>query len=345
MARMVLPHSTSQHSTGEGTTKRQTTKKSTSKAPPAESVPAATRRRGQESLLLASTAQLRGGERVVEQDAQRRARRRRQAVRHIRQMEAVIERVRLPALSNLQLRRPTLAGFKRWPASRIASAVILLVVMALVTWVQSDLQWFVYRENVTINGLTYANADQIYQASAIDSWNLFWLSPSAIRERLVELPTVADAQVALRLPNQVMIDVQEEQPVALWVTQSGNYWLLPDGTALPEPAQPKAGLLQIIDHQSDAKGLDDPAGAKIDPGVLQSALALTAYLPAVEQIYFNAGYGLNFHLPDSGAWVYWGDGADMEKKYTNLMGIERHLRTEGTQPKIIDVRFDKPILK
>ncbi|MCE7980983.1 MAG: hypothetical protein DYG89_07300 [Caldilinea sp. CFX5] len=345
MARMVLPGSTSRRTTGERTAKRQATKKPTVSTRPVETAAAPTRRRGQESLLLASTAQLRGGERVVEQDAQRRARRRRQAVRHIRQMEAVIERVRLPAVSNLQLRRPTLAGFKRWPASRIASAVILLVVIALITWVQSDLQWFVYREHVAINGLTYANAEQIYEASAVDSWNLFWLSPSAIRERLVELPAVADAQVALRLPNQVVIDIQEEPPVALWVTQAGNFWLLPDGTALPEPAQPKADLLQIIDHQSDAKAWNDQTGAQIDPGVLQSALALTTYLPDVEQIYFNAGYGLNFHLPNTGTWVYWGDGVDMEKKYTNLIGIERHLRTEGTQPKIIDVRFDKPILK
>lgn len=345
MARMVLPQPTSRQATGAGATKRQATKKPAVNPRPAATATTPTRRRGQESLLLASTAQLRGGERVTEQDAQRRARRRRQAARHIRQMEAVIDRVRLPAMGNLQLRRPTLAGFKRWPASRIASAVILLAVVAVIAWVQSDLRWFVYRENVAINGLTYANADQIYQASAVDSWNLFWLSPSAIRERLVDLPTVADAQVALRLPNQVVIDVQEEQPVALWVTQAGNFWLLPDGTALPEPAQLKAGLLQIIDHQSEAKAWDDPTGAKIDPGVLQSALALTTYLPDVEQIYFNQGYGLNFHLPDTGTWVYWGNGVDMEKKYTNLVGIERHLRTQGTQPKIIDVRFDKPILK
>ena len=345
MARMVLPESTSRRTTGTGTTKRQSTKKPTVNTQPSEGATTVTRRRGQESLLLASTAQLRGGERVADQDAQRRARRRRQAARHMRQVEAVIERVRLPAMSNLQLRRPTLAGFKSWPASRIASAAILLVVIALITWVQSDLRWFVYRENVAINGLTYANAEQIYAASAIDSWNLFWLSPSAIRERLVDLPTIADAQVTMRLPNQVVIDVQEEQPVARWVTQAGNFWLLPDGTALPEPTQPKAGLLQIIDHQSDAKAWDDPSSAKIDPGVLQSALALITYLPEVEQIYFNAGYGLNFHLPDTGTWVYWGDGLDMAKKYTNLIGIERHLRTEGTHPKIIDVRFDKPVLK
>ena len=345
MARTVLPQFTSLRVKGERTPKRPAPKKTTVNPRSEGTTATPNRRRGQESLLLASTAQLRSGEQGADQDAQRRARRRRQAVRHMRQVEAVIERVRLPAMSNLQLRRPTLASFKQWSASRIASAVILLVVIALITWVHSDSQWFVYRENVSFQGLSYGKADDLYQQSAVDSWNIFWLSPSAIRERLVGLPTVADAQVALQLPNQVVIAVQEEEPVALWVTQAGNFWLLPDGTALPEPAQPKAGLLQIIDHQQEAKAWANPDGMKVDPGVLKSALALTTYLPEVEQIYFNQGYGLNFHLPASGAWVYWGDGVDMEKKYTNLIGIQRHLRTQGTQPQIIDIRFDKPILK
>lgn len=86
----------------------------------------------------------------------------------------------------------------------------------------------------------------------------------------------------------------------------------------------------------------DLTAAHIDTDILQSALALTTYLPAVNQIYFNQGYGLNFHLPDSSTWVYWGDGLNMERKYTNIAAIQRHLRTEGTQP---NITFDVHVLK
>lgn len=313
------------------------------RAQKAASVPS--RRSGQASLLLASTAQLQGSEQLVKQDAQRRARRRRQAVRQLRQVEAVIGRVRLPETSGLRLQWPTVASFSQWSPSRIASALLLVAVIAAISWLHTDSLWFVYRENVTFKGINYSNADELYAQSDIDSWNIFWLSPRAIQARLAALPTVADAQVHVQLPNQVVVQVQEEQPVALWVTQAGNFWVLPDGTAMPEPAPGKEGLLQIIDPQRDAQAWGDTTGSLMDVGVLQSAQTLLGYMPGVDQIYFNKGVGLNFHLPDSGAWVYWGDGLNMDQKYTNIVGIQHQLRTAGSQPKIIDVRFEKPILK
>ena len=345
MARTALPQPTITRASNPRPTKPRPSKAATAptRAGKASTVPA--RRGGQDSLLLASTAQLRGGEQSTQQDVQRRARRRRQAVRQLRQVEAVIGRVRLPEAAQLRLHWPKAVGLTYWSPSRVASALLLVAVVAAISWVHSDSQWFIYRENVTFKGMTYVNADDLYAQSGLDSWNIFWLSPNAIRARLAALPTVADAQVRVQLPNQVVVDVQEEQPVALWVTQEGNFWLLPDGTALPEPTPGKEGLLQIIDPQRDAQAWGDATGAAIDVGVLQSAQTLLTYMPAVDQIYFNKGVGLNFHLPDSGAWVYWGDGLKMDQKYTNIVAIQRQLRTAGTQPKIIDVRFEKPILK
>jgi len=310
--------------------------------------------KGQSSLLLSTTAQLRGGEQMIEQGAQRhaqnRARRQRQTARHKRQFEAVLARVRLPQATHAATPLSTRLGAMRlgpsnWQASKIASALLLAAVIAVVAWVHSADQWFVYREAVTFNDLTYVKAEDLYAQSGVDSWNIFWLSPRAIRERLMALPTVADAQVTLQLPNRVALHIQEEQPIALWVTQAGNFWVLPDGAALPEPAETQANLLQIVDPLRDAKDWNDPADVNFDANVLKSALRLINYLPEVNQLYFNQGYGLNFHLPGSSAWVYWGDGLNMEKKYKNIVAIQDHLRTTGAQPKIIDIRFEKPVLK
>lgn len=339
MARITFPQSTVLHAPKVRTGKARAGAGRSAKAPARSS------RTRQSSLLLSTTAQLRGDEQNVQQDAQRRARRRRQAVRQLRQVEATMKRVQLPQLLNVRLALPAGLGLSQWQPSKVASLLLLVGVVALFTWIHSDEQWFVYRENVTFQQLTYVDADELYQQIAIDSWNIFWLSPSAIRERLTALPTVADAQVTVQLPNQVTVDIQEEQPVALWVTQEGNWWLLPDGTALPEPEQLKATLLQIIDPQREAKAWGDATGAKIDADVLQSALKLTNYLPEVSQIYFNQGYGLNFHLPGSNTWVYWGDGLEMEKKYRNVAAVQDYLRTANTQPEIIDLRFEKPVLK
>lgn len=339
MARTTFPQSTTLRSPKARSAKERATKEQPRKGQAAKG------RDRQSSFLLATTAQLRGDERNTQQDAQRRARRRRQAVRQFRQVEATLARVHLPKLNSRHFHWPMGLAMSHWKLSKLISLLLFVGVIGLLSWVHSDEQWFVYPENVTFNQLTYVKADELYEQSAIDSWNIFWLSPSAIRERLLALPTVADAQVRLQLPNRVVVDIEEEQPVALWVTQDGNFWLLPDGTALPEGEQTQTDLLQIIDPLREAKAWGDLTAAHIDTDILQSALALTTYLPAVNQIYFNQGYGLNFHLPDSSTWVYWGDGLNMERKYTNIAAIQRHLRTEGTQPNIVDVRFEKLVLK
>lgn len=345
MARTALPQPNVTRLSSPRNVKQQSPKTAAATTRASKATPGTPRRSGQASLLLANTAQLQGSEQLVKQDAQRRARRRRQAVRQLRQVESVIGRVRLPDTTGLRFQWPTLARPTQWSPSRIASALLLLAVIAAISWLHTDSLWFVYRENVTFKGISYINADDLYAQSDIDSWNIFWLSPRAIRERLIALPTVADAQVHIQLPNQVVVDVQEEAPIALWVTQAGNFWVLPDGTAMPEPVPGKEGLLQIIDPQRDALAWGDTTGALMDVAVLQSAQKLLSYLPNVDQIYFNKGVGLNFHLPDSGAWVYWGDGLNMDQKYTNIVGIQHELRTADSQPKIIDVRFEKPILK
>jgi len=349
MARTLFPRSNTARSRKEQAPKARTPRQGTRKeqAPKTTATAAATakRRSGQSSLLLSNTAQLRGGERITQQDAQRRAKRRRQAVRHFRQVEAAIGRVQLPKLDKLRLQWPTTMAISQWRASKLISLLLLVAIIGLLVWIHNDAQWFIYREDVTFNQLTYVDGDELYEQSALDSWNIFWLSPSAIRERLIALPKVADAQVTLQLPHRVVVNIQEEQPVALWVTQDGNFWLLPDGTALPEPEQGKLDLLQIVDPLRDARTWGDPAQVNMDPATLQSTLAVATYMPTIDQIYFNKGYGLNFHLPDSDIWVYWGDGQNMEKKYTNIVAVERHLRTAENQPNIIDVRFDKPVLK
>ncbi|MBX3012830.1 MAG: FtsQ-type POTRA domain-containing protein [Caldilineaceae bacterium] len=355
MARITFPQTLALRSTGVRTSKAQTNKERTTKPRASKeqrtSTPRATSKRptsqpsGQASLLLSSTAQLRSGERAIQQDAQRRARRRRQVARQYRQVEALVQRISLPKFDQWHWRWPVRWQMSEWRASKAISALLCVAMIALISWVHVDEQWFVYRDATLIQGLTHLNADELYEQSGIDSWNIFWLSPRAIRARMIALPTVADAQVTLQLPNQVIIQVQEEQPVAMWVTQAGNFWLLPDGTALPEPENSPTTLLQIIDPTRDARSWATPDSGNMDVNILKSAQALTNYLPTVNQIYFNQGYGLNFHMPDSNLWVYWGDGLNMTKKYNNMVAVERHLRTTDNKSNIIDVRFDKPVLK
>lgn len=280
-----------------------------------------------------------------QQRAQQQARRRRQTAKQVRRFESVVARVQVPRAALREFTWPSLLRPARWHPSRILSLLLLSVMVSLVVWVHYDPEWYVYREYVTFHDVTYHDTEALYTLIDVDSWNIFWLSTETIRKRLITQPTITDAEVEIALPHWITIDIQETEPVALWLTEDADLWLLPDGTALTKADERYDSLPGIIDPLREASLWGDPTQQQIDVEVLNSALVLFAQMPAIEQLKFDAGYGLNFLLPDSTIWVYWGDGANVEMKYNNLRSIERSLQIKQQTASIIDVRFENPVIR
>ena len=235
-------------------------------------------------------------------------------------------------------------GLTHWHFSKTLSLILTLGAVLIIGQMHTNTDWFVYRENVQFQDATYLNPDDLYRASGLDGWNVFWLQPEEIRQRLVALPYVADATVQVTLPNRVFISLREEQPVALWVTQAAQLWLMPDGSALTMHDQRATQLLQIVDPLREAQDVQSHSPA-IDPGVLQSALALAKQFPALSQLRFNRDFGLNFNLPGSAVWVYWGDGQQTAKKFANLAAVQQLISGGQETPQLIDVRYSQPYIR
>lgn len=277
-------------------------------------------------------------------------RRRQQFARQIRHFEALLpslpdgRRVALPqTLPRLDL-HPLWAMLR----SRLLWILltVLIVVGGLTAWVALDERWYVYREDVHFNGLSYLSADELWQAAAIDGWQIFWIDGEAVRQRLLQNPYVADAQVHITaLLTKITVDITEVRPVALWETDAGIRWLRDDGLALEPRGATPPGLLQIYDPPAEATVPGAARGAAIDPAVLVSAQALANRLPGVTPLRYNALVGLNFRLPDQPYWVYWGDGEDVEKKLANLAAAETLLQSGEVEGAVIDVRFERPYIK
>lgn len=232
----------------------------------------------------------------------------------------------------------------------VALALVAMAAAALV-WVHTDERFFLYREDAQFNGLTYLDQDELWQLSEIDGWNVFWLDTESVRERLLQHPYIADADVYVApLVDKVVVDITEARPVALWVTglQDGvgaKQWLLADGRAVEPRGETPAGLLEITDPGATATAPGAALGTAINPEVLVSAQGLIARVPAVAQLRYNRQIGLNFSLPDQPYWVYWGDGADVERKLENLAASQKVLADSEAKRTIIDVRFARPFVK
>jgi len=242
-----------------------------------------------------------------------------------------------------------------WHWSKLFSGLLLIAALAGVYWVNTEATYFIAPEGVTFRQLGYLNTEELYPLTDIEDWSVFWLQPEVIRERVLTHPYVTDARVKIGLPATVEITVEEVQPIALWVTRDATLWLMEDGSALTMRTaadQPSADaafdaegrpLPQIVDVNREAQ---TPGLSAIDREVLRSGLTLLAQFPGLDSVRFNEGYGLNFGLPGTDHWVYWGDGYDLDTKMENLVAGERLIASGQANGQIIDVRYlERPFIR
>jgi cell division septal protein FtsQ len=227
-------------------------------------------------------------------------------------------------------------------------SLLLVALLAYgVYWTHSDERWFVYRERVEFENVGYLNADELYQLSEADSWNVLWLRSETIRQRLLKHPFVADAQVGIAyLPTRVTIRVLPAQPVALWVTGKGSFWLMANGYARSLEGEATPMLIQIIDPAQAARDAVTAGPLHIRPGVLTTALALAQRFPQVNAVRYNTEIGLNFALPGSSYYVYWGNERDFDAKIKNLDAGRILIANGNAIGTIIDVRrIERPFIR
>lgn len=237
-------------------------------------------------------------------------------------------------------------GGTGWHPSKAVSIILLLGATGLIAWLHQSDDFFVYPEDVTFQNLTYIDSGELYATSQLEGWSTFWLDRDSVRENLRRHPYVADARISIGLPARVSIDVSEEEPVALWVTDAGTLWLLQDGTALAARHGDTEGLLQILDGQAESREVSYEPKVSMDREVLDNARKIATYFPTIDTITFNRGFGLNFAVPESGLWVYWGDGGHFETKLKNLLTIQNELSQGRISGQLADLRVpEKPIIR
>lgn len=281
----------------------------------------------------------------------RRARRKRGITRRMRRFEGVLAQMPVVQINW----RDTLRGVQApeallptpWHFSKVLSLLLLLAALASVTALHGQEPWFVYGEDVQFDGLVRLERDELYPQLNLEGLNIFWVDPQALRRTLTEHGWVDEARVDVSLPAGVTVHVQEIEPVAVWQTNSGAYWLAQDGTTRPvaeDEAQlvEQANLPQIVDSLQEARIVRASGPLSMDPDILDSALALMQALPELGgSVRYNRSVGLNFALSEPTVWVYWGDGFDMDAKLDNLAATRNVVRGSEDGAQILDVRFVK----
>ena len=216
-----------------------------------------------------------------------------------------------------------------------------------------------YLTAIPVEGVISVPATEVVQASHLAGSHIFAANPGlAAQEIMDKVPGVISATVTLNWPNQVLINVTEDSPIAIWVEGSNQFWVTRTGQLIPARSE-SLGLLMI---QSEVTGAVDTAvstpnsaesetndgeavaenGAPspnirfVPQDVLAGALQLKQLRPNIDRLFYRPSSGLSYQ--DGRGWrVHFGTGIDMTQKLVVYETIVEELLAQGLTPQYVSV--------
>lgn len=254
---------------------------------------------------------------------------------------------------NNRLFRVSAAALKRvvFSARWISLALLALCVYALVL---IGLDTNFYLTLIPVEGTTSIPPAEIVEASGLAGAHIFAADPNRAAARIDELPGVISAMVTLRWPNDVLIRIEEDSPVAIWKEAEEEYWITGDGALVPSRVE-TVGLL-TIESELPLVGADGQEAsptavdedevtaeserrtslAFVPQAVLAGGLQLRELRPNIQRLYYRPSGGLSYE--DGRGWrVYFGEGTDMHQKVVIYETIVEDLLARELTPAYISV--------
>ncbi|HEX6383079.1 MAG TPA: FtsQ-type POTRA domain-containing protein [Anaerolineae bacterium] len=239
----------------------------------------------------------------------------------------------------------------RW----ISLGLLSLTVYALV-FIGMDEHF--YLTVIPVQGTASIQPAEVVDASSLAGVHVFAADPNQAAARIAEVSGVISATVTLNWPNQVLIQIREDSPVAVWQEGGTQYWVTEHGRLIPARNQ-SLGLLVIESEMptaekastmrqptirpddntqsDDAENSDVEASMPFIPEeVLAGAMQLRELRPNIERLYYHRSSGLSYE--DGRGWrAYFGAGTDMDQKLVVYETIVAELLARGLTPAYISV--------
>jgi hypothetical protein len=229
----------------------------------------------------------------------------------------------------------------RW----ISLGLLSLSIYALVL---TGLSLNFYLTLIPVEGAHSLPPTEIVAASGLAGSHIFAADPNVAAEQIAEIPGVISATVTLGWPNQVLIQIGEDSPVAIWEEGGRQFWITEDGRLIASRGETE-GLPLIVSEMSIVAEAVAEAGEDASPEeipqtslafvpmtILEGVLQLRALWPDVMQFYYRPSGGLSFI--DAQGWrAYFGTGQDMQQKSAVYKAIVAELQARQLTPEYISV--------
>lgn len=243
-----------------------------------------------------------------------------------------IESADLPAVQH-----GTRESFISW--RMFSGLIVLSLCVVLFMFFSADA---FYIHTVGVSGINYLEKEEIFRWADIADMHIFWVDPERVRQSIMRSPAIADVEVILGWPpNMVLLHIQEREPAVIWQQAGVDVWVDIHGYVLMQPPEERDNLVRVVARGQGADELLTPSD-RIPTDVVTGALQLGELVPQGEQLRYDAMNGLGFEA-ENGADIWFGSGTDMPTKILVYQSIMADWAARGQLPsRVVVANPDAP---
>jgi cell division protein FtsQ len=207
-------------------------------------------------------------------------------------------------------------------------------------------------QSVTVDGSKVLSLDQANAIAGVAGANIFTVDASAVQARLAEKAALLKGvKVETRLPNTVIIHVQERKPATVWVIGDGTPLLASDDHVVVGYATTLQGFVTIFDRgpMTDTLVIGKPLPVhKADAADTAQQIYLT--LPEatgiqLRQMEWSPDDGVTA-ITTSGQRIEFGTGDQLDQKIKIVQAVVEQSQTNAKAWTDLDVRsVDRPTIQ
>ncbi len=228
----------------------------------------------------------------------------------------------------------------RW----FSAFIIIILSVILYLFLTRDV---FYIHEIYVGGTHYLTPPEIFERSGLANMHIFWVDPAEVAQKLQADPAIANANVEVGWPpNMVQITITEREPALIWEQSGQRVWVDVRGRVMAL-RQDLPNLVRVIVEKPSKDphmgkcplmGMDEVLGPNscIDTDIVAGALQFKALYPNVYEMVYDPNKGLGFH--DGNGWVLWfGDGTYILTKMAVYHRMVEDVVGRGLKPIEFDV--------
>ena len=198
--------------------------------------------------------------------------------------------------------------------------------------------------SVSVEGSKVLSIDQANDIAGVQGLNIFQVDPVSVQARLAEKAALLKGvTVETRLPNQVIIKVQERRPATVWVLGDGTPLLASDDHVVVGTATTLDGYVTIFDRgpSTDTLKIGSPMPVhKADAA--DTAQQIYLLLPPatglqLRQLEWAPDNGITA-ITATGQRIEFGTGDELDRKLKVVQALVLQSKTTNRPWSILDVR-------